>query len=106
MLEQFLYLAVLMFSISGLAVLDFQHKLVFFADLRRSLLTIAAGLGIFIVWDILGIGLGIFYYGGSRFSTGVMLLPEFPLEELFFLVLLCYVALILSNGAEKLWPRT
>ena len=65
------------------------------------------------LWDLAGIGLGIFFRGEPGLLTGVQLAPELPLEELFFLALLCYltmnaygVAARASRGAASRRPVT
>lgn len=97
----FLYLAGLLVSIAGLFVIDWRYKLAFFSDARRTAATLGIAIALFVVWDILGINQGIFFHGGSPFSLPFRLLPEFPLEELFFLFLLTYVALIVYRFIEK-----
>lgn len=96
-----LYLGGLVFSLAGLATLDWRHKLAFWYDARRSFYTIASVVLIFVVWDLLGISLGIFYHGGSTLTLPVRLAPEFPIEELFFLALLCYVTLLLYRAVKR-----
>ena len=103
---QWAYLASLIVSIAGLASLDYRYKLAYWLDRRRTLHTIAIGVSIFVIWDLLGIGLGIFFHGGSAFTLPFRLLPNFPIEEIFFLILLCYVSLLLYLAGGKLWPRT
>ncbi len=103
---QFAYLTALLVGISGMAVIDRRYKLAFWLDRQRTLVTLAIGIGVFIVWDLLGIMLGIFFHGGSEFTLPLRILPEFPLEELFFLLLLCYCTLVIYQGALRLWPRT
>ncbi len=103
---QFAYLAGLLVGITGMAIIDWRYKLAFWHDRRRTLLTIAICMSVFIVWDVLGIMLGIFFHGGSEFTLPLRLLPEFPLEELFFLLLLCYCTLVIYQGASARWPRT
>lgn len=105
MIEQFYYLLALTFSIAGLAIIDWRYKLAFWLDKKRTLLTVGIGVLVFTVWDILGIGLGIFLHGNSPYTLPLRLGPEFPFEELVFLTLLCYVTLILFQGGKKLWPR-
>lgn len=100
----FIYLGALLVSIGGLLLIDHRWKLVFWHDARRTALTIGIAMGIFVVWDLLGIGLGIFFHGGSLLTLPLRLAPEFPVEELFFLFLLCYVALLLYRGFTK-WRR-
>lgn len=101
----FTYILCLIISIAGLVVIDRRWKLALWVDARRTLKTIALSVGIFIVWDILGIILGIFFHGGSRLTLPIRLGPEFPLEELIFLVLLCYSTLIIYQALGKIWPR-
>lgn len=105
MIEQFYYLLALLVSLSGMAVIDWRHKLAFWHDRTRTLQTVGIGIAVFIVWDIIGIALGIFFHGGSPYTLPLRILPEFPLEELFFLTLLCYVTLVLFQGGKRLWPR-
>lgn len=103
---QFSYLAFLLVGIAGMAVIDWRYKLALWHDRRRTLLTLAISIAVFVVWDIAGIALGIFFHGGSELTLPLRLLPEFPLEELFFLLLLCYCTLVIFRGFTKLWPRT
>lgn len=105
-MKQYTYLALLLFSISGLAMLDLRYHLAFWRNRRAASLTIGSGVLLFLLWDILGIGLGIFLHGNSPYSLPLRLFPEFPIEELFFLFLLCYVTLLLYTGGVKIWQRT
>ena len=102
----FAYLFGLLVGITGMAIIDWRYELAFWLDRRRTLLTIGAAVLIFIIWDLLGISLGIFFHGGSQFTLPIRLLPEFPLEELFFLILLCYCTLVIYQGVLRVWPRT
>lgn len=95
------YLLGLLISITGLAVLDHRFKLAFWYDAKRTWLTLGIGLVVFLVWDLLGIGLGIFFHGGSQFTLPYRLLPELPIEECFFLFLLCYVSLLLYRAGQR-----
>ena len=101
---QWLYLSALVVSISGLAVLDWRHKIAFWYDAKRTALTVSVAVGIFIIWDALGIALGIFFRGGSQYALPFNIAPEFPIEELFFLVLLCYTTLMIYLGVSR-WRR-
>ena len=89
------YLGLLLFSLSGLALLEWHRRLAVFADARRALAAIAIAVAFFLVWDTVGIGLGIFSRGDVPYMTGVELWPEMPVEEPVFLVLLNYVTLLL-----------
>ena len=58
-------------------------------------------MAIFIVWDLLGIYFNVFFNGNSPYTLGVELLPQFPPEELLFLFLICYMPLVLYQGAQR-----
>jgi lycopene cyclase domain-containing protein len=85
-----LYLGALIVSIAGMIVLDLRFKLFFAAAPVRAAIVLAAGLAFFLAWDVAGIGLGVFFRGNPGLLTGILLAPELPLEELFFLTLLIY----------------
>lgn len=104
-MEQWAYLLALLISISGLLFIDFRYKLAFWHDLRRTAVTVAIAMNIFIIWDFFGIFLGIFFHGDSPYALPFTLLPEFPVEELFFLFLLCYVSLLVYRGVRRRWPH-
>jgi lycopene cyclase domain-containing protein len=89
----YLYLAALLVSIAGMIVLDVRFKLFFAASGVRAAIVLVVGVAFFLAWDIAGITLGIFFRGNPDLLTGVLLAPELPLEELFFLVLLCYTTM-------------
>lgn len=105
-MQAFYYLIALLVSIAGLAMLDRRFKLAFWHDSKRTMYVMIVSIIFFVAWDLLGIGLGIFFHGGSSYTLPVRLLPELPLEELLFLFLLNYTALLLYLGGNKLWPRT
>lgn len=89
------YLVGLLVSLAGLGLLDWRYRVALFADVRRTLATVGIGVAMFLVWDLAGVGLGIFFRGDSRYLTGVQVAPEVPLEEVFFLTLLVYQTLLL-----------
>ncbi len=97
----YLYLIALVISIAGIALLDRRHKLAFWVDAKASTLSIAIGVAVFLVWDIVGIALGIFFRGNAPHLSGLLLAPELPLEELFFLILLCYNTLVVYRWVKK-----
>lgn len=97
----FLYLLGLLISIFGIATLDFKYKLAFAVDFARAATTIAIGVVFFLIWDLFGIALGIFFRGNAQHLTGITLAPELPLEEVFFLILLCYSTLAIFTAAAK-----
>jgi len=104
-MEAFYYLGALLFSIAGLVFLDYRFKLAFFNEPKRTAITLSIAIGLFLIWDLAGINLGIFFNGPSPYDLGIFLLPELPIEEIFFLFLLNYTALILYLGFNKKWQR-
>ena len=88
------YLGALLLSLGGLALLDRRFRLAFWHDPRRAAWTVGIGVVAFLLWDVAGLLLGIFARGESPHMTGILLAPELPVEEVFFLTLLCYVALL------------
>jgi lycopene cyclase domain-containing protein len=97
----FLYLAALLVSIAGLATLDFKFKLAI-AKSRRYLCLILIPLVFFLIWDLAGIASGIFFRGTTQHLTGILISEELPLEEIFFLILLSYSALLLLKAFNRL----
>jgi lycopene cyclase domain-containing protein len=99
-MQHLIYLAAIILSMAGMAFLDWRYRLALFSDVRRTLLCVGIGLLVFIAWDAAGIGLDIFYAGDAPYVTGIMLAPEFPLEEFFFLTFLCYFSLVVYRFWE------
>jgi len=95
------YLSLLVASIAGTGLIDWRFKLAAFVQPARTLLTLIICVIFFLIWDVTGIALGVFYTGSSTLITGVMLAPEMPLEEPFFLLLLCYSTLILFVSLSR-----
>lgn len=106
MLENWYYLIALVATIMCLTAVDYRFKLAYWSHAKATAYTLVASIGIFIIWDILGILLGIFYHGGSNYTLPVRIAPEFPIEELFFLYVLCYVTLLIYRWSTSQWPRT
>jgi len=95
------YLAVLLFSLTGLALIDYRYRLAFFENRMRAAAAVFLPVLFFLLWDAAGIVLGIFFRGQTAHLTGILLAPELPLEEPLFLVLLCYTTLILFLSIRR-----
>ncbi|WP_199182395.1 lycopene cyclase domain-containing protein [Cryobacterium sp. Y11] len=95
------YLLTLLIALSGMVLLDWRLRLFFWRSARRATLVLGLGVVFFLGWDLLGIGLGIFYRGDTALMTGVQLAPELPLEEPFFLIFLCYLTMNLVQLARR-----
>ena len=100
-----LYLAGLLISIAGIAVLDARYRLFFWRAPLRAAAVMLIGLVFFMVWDVVGVHLGIFFIGTNELLTGVLLAPDVPLEELFFLVLLCWTTMDLFGAVRPVLAR-
>jgi len=94
MWEHSVYITGILFGLAGMAMIDWRFKLAVFRDWKRTLKTIVPAILVFVVWDILGILLGIFSDGDGQYRSGIELGPHFPIEELFFLTLLTYCTLV------------
>ena len=103
---QWYYLIGLLIGISGLLLIDRRWKLAFWRDGKRTVLTLLLAVLVFVLWDIFGIYVGVFFHGGSDYSLPFRLAPEFPIEEIVFLFLLTYSTLIVYHGVQLWRQRT
>jgi len=99
---QFAYLAGLIFSIIGLALFDWKFKLGFSTNKKAAALATLLPLIFFLIWDGAGIALGIFFRGETSHLTGILVAPELPIEELFFLFLLNYTTLTIFITVKRI----
>lgn len=97
----FAYLGALLVSLGGLAVLDWRYRLAVWDQSKRSLTVVGVGVAFFLILDLIGVSLGIFFRGPSEYMTGILVAPEVPLEEVFFLTLLTYQTLLAWRGFER-----
>ena len=88
-------------AIFCMGLIDYKHKYAWFLDRRRTLLTIVPAVTLFVVWDIAGSGLHIFASHNSTYRSGLLLGPNFPIEEIVFLTLLTYTALIIWRSLAE-----
>ena len=96
------YLAALLLSLTGLGLLDYRHHLaVGNGAAVKTLVIVGASMAFFLVWDVFGIASGVFFRGGGPWMTGILLAPELPLEEVFFLAVLSYSTLLSYLWAAK-----
>jgi lycopene cyclase domain-containing protein len=88
-----LYLAGLVIALVGMTVLDARFRLFFWRGPWRAAAVMAIAMAYFVVWDLAGVGLGVFFRGTTPYLVGLQVAPQVPVEELFFLALLCYVTM-------------
>lgn len=101
----FLYLAALLATLFCMVLIDRRWKLFFWRDPRNAAIVLVVGVLFFLLWDVAGISQGVFFRGETEIMTGVLLAPELPLEEVFFLTLLCYLTMNLANGCGRIADR-
>lgn len=74
-----------------MALVDHRWRLFAFRRPLHALVAMLVGFVFFLAWDIVAIELGVYVRGESSAMTGVEVAPELPLEEIFFILFLCYV---------------
>jgi lycopene cyclase domain-containing protein len=93
----FVYLALLLGALASMVVVDRRARLVLWsATPARGAAVLAVGTLVFLGWDLVAIAAGFYSRGGAA-MTGVELAPHLPLEELFFILFLCYITLLLHG---------
>jgi lycopene cyclase domain-containing protein len=98
----FAYFGTLLFSLTGMVLLDRRFRLSFWRRPVVSAWSMATAVVFLLIWDLAGVANGIFFRGESSWMTGVLVAPEVPLEEVFFLALLSYLTLNIF-GASQMW---
>lgn len=99
------YLALLLGALACMALVDRRARLVLWsATPWRGAAVLAVGTLAFLAWDLVAIGAGFYSRGGAA-MTGVELAPHLPLEELFFILFLCYFTLVLHGILRRAVTR-
>lgn len=97
-----LYLLSILVPTVCMGLVDHRWRLFLFDRPRPALLVVAVGTVIFLVWDVVAISADMYHRGESPAMTGIELAPELPLEELFFIVFLCYLTMVLHQLLRRL----
>lgn len=92
-----LYLAAILGSTFCMGLVDRRWRLFLFDRWRAAAAITACGLAFFLAWDVVAIALGIYQRGDSPGMTGIEVAAELPIEELFFIVFLCYLTMVLHR---------
>jgi lycopene cyclase domain-containing protein len=90
----YIYLAALVASIICLGLADYRYKLLLPREPRMLVQYLLIGVCFFLCWDIAGIVLGVFSTNQDWVSGLHIIGPDLPIEEIFFLILFCYSALL------------
>ncbi|MFC7375816.1 MULTISPECIES: lycopene cyclase domain-containing protein [unclassified Brachybacterium] len=100
------YAVSLIVSGACVGLVDARYRLAFGGAPVRTGAALGVGTVFFLAWDAVGIGFGVFRHLDSRWATGVLLAPHFPLEELLFVSFLTYLTLVLLGGWQRLTERS
>lgn len=98
------YLLCLLVSLGGLATLDRRWHIALWSRTRpawQAAAAVAAGVLLFLAWDVSGLALGIFATNQAYVSGIHLITPNLPLEEFLFVTLLCYISLLGWLLAER-----
>ena len=95
--SSFAYLASLLVALAVLVIWDSYKHIAFFNDPRASFKVVGISVGLFLLWDILGIALNIFHTNVDYVSGAFLFTPDLPVEEILFLTFLSYFVLILGR---------
>lgn len=87
-----LYLGFLVVSLACMGLVDHRWRLFLFDRPRAAATAVAVGFVFFLVWDLVAIEFAVYSKGESPAMTGIDVAPHLPLEELFFITFLCYIA--------------
>lgn len=98
---RWLYLACLLVSLSGMVLLDLRWRLLLFARPVRAVLTLTAGLVLFLLADLVAIAQGFYGRGQSPALSGIEIIPHLPVEEIVFIIFLCYLTMVLHGLATR-----
>lgn len=91
------YLLILLGLLGCMTLVDARYKLFIFAKPVAALLALLLGTGFFVLWDVLAISQGIFLHRDSSLMTGILVAEQLPLEEIFFLLFLCYSTMVVLS---------
>jgi len=100
-----LYLVAILVSAGFIVLLDARFTLAFWRAPVRAATAVVLATAFFLVWDLAGIAAGVFVKGQSPLYLGWDLAPHLPVEEVFFLAFLTYLALVVQAGASRLLAR-
>lgn len=100
-----LYALALLTSAAGVGLLDARYRLAFGRAPWRTALLVGAGTAFFLIWDLIGIGEGVFRHADSRWATGILIAPQLPIEEVLFVCFLSYLTVVLHGGARLVLAR-
>jgi lycopene cyclase domain-containing protein len=102
------YLATLVVALGCVGLVDRRWRLVLWSDVRRGAAVLASGVVFFLAWDLVAVRQGFYRRGGADVMTGLQVAADLPLEEVFFVLFLCYVTVVLHRLVHQVlaaWLR-
>jgi lycopene cyclase domain-containing protein len=99
------YLGILCVLLACMVLVDARWGLFFWRDAVAAVIVSVCGVGGLLLVDVAGIALGIFARAPTSAMTGILLGPELPLEEPFFLAFLVYLTMNLVAIAARVLVR-
>lgn len=90
---KYFYLLMLLISLAGLTLADWRYHLVFFDKPKAAIKTVIGTMTILLIGDLIGIEWRVFSTNPAYVSGLYLGSPNLPIEEIFFLFLLCYATL-------------
>ena len=87
-------MTVLLIVLGCLGLVDYKYHLAMFRHPVRASIILLVLVVLFAIWDIAGIQAGIFRKGSSPLLLGIDIIDNFPIEEIAFLLVLHYTALL------------
>lgn len=96
-----IYLGAILFSLAGMIAIDLKFSLALRVAPVRTTVSVLVATVFFLAWDAVGIVTGVFVKGESPLFVGVELAPHLPLEEVFFLLFLSYLAIVMYAVFER-----
>ena len=88
------YLTSILVPMVCMGLVDRRWRLFLFRRPLHAVLAVSVGFVFFLAWDFVAIALGVYVRGESAAMTGFEVAPELPIEELFFIVFLCYTTCV------------
>lgn len=101
-----LYLLSVIGAAFCMGLVDHRWRLFLFRSRDAAVITLLVGFLFFLVWDIVAIEIGVYSRGESPGMTGIEVADELPLEEIFFIVFLCYVTGVLHGLFSRILRRS
>ena len=103
-LENFSYLAILLFVLIGSGWLEFVMRTRLIARWRSFLLTLIPVMVFFSVWDAYAIGEGHWYFNPEKI-TGIIAWGGIPIDEILFFIVIPIASILTLEAVKSAKPH-